>query len=85
MEAAKVVLVSPWTNRTSGRQEAITSEIADSAEANKALALPDLKARFAAAGGLDPYLTSREDLAAHIRAEHDKFGKLIRAVGIKAD
>ena len=55
------------------------------AEVAKALALPDLKARFAAAGGLDPYLTSREDLAAHMRAEYEKFGKLIRAVGIKAD
>ncbi len=66
-----------------GTPEAILNRL--NAEANKALALPDLKARFAAAGGLDPYLTSREDLAAHIRAEHDKFGKLIRAVGIKAD
>ncbi len=66
-----------------GTPEAILNRL--HAEANKALALPDLKARFAAAGGLDPYLTSREDLAAHIRAEHDKFGKLIRAVGIRAD
>jgi tripartite-type tricarboxylate transporter receptor subunit TctC len=66
-----------------GTPDAILNRL--NAEANKALALPDLKARFAAAGGLDPYLTSREDLAAHIRAEHDKFGKLIRAVGIKAD
>jgi tripartite-type tricarboxylate transporter receptor subunit TctC len=66
-----------------GTPEAILNRL--NAEANKALALPDLKARFAAAGGLDPYLTSREDLAAHIRAEYDKFGKLIRAVGIKAD
>ena len=66
-----------------GTPDAILNRL--NAEANKALALPDLKARFAAAGGLDPYLTSREDLAAHIRAEHDKFGKLIRAVGIRAD
>ena len=66
-----------------GTPEAILNRL--NAEANKALALPDLKARFAAAGGLDPYLTSREDLAAHMRAEYEKFGKLIRAVGIKAD
>ena len=34
---------------------------------------------------LDPYPTSAGEFAAVIRADHDKFGKVVRAVGVKVD
>jgi tripartite-type tricarboxylate transporter receptor subunit TctC len=44
-----------------------------------------VKDKLNAAGGLEPFITTPEDFAALIRRDHERYGKLIREVGIKAD
>ena len=51
----------------------------------KALASPDVKEKLNAAGGLEPFATSPEEFAALIRSDYDKYGKIVKAVGIKVD
>jgi tripartite-type tricarboxylate transporter receptor subunit TctC len=55
------------------------------AEAKKALELPEVRDKLHAAGGLEPLVTSPEEFIALIRRDHERFGKLIKEVGIKAD
>ncbi len=54
-------------------------------EVNRALALPETRAIFAKSGALEPYITSPEEFAAVIRADYEKYGKIVRAVGAKVD
>ena len=49
----------------------------------KVLALPDVR-EFYASQNVDPMVMSPTDFTARVRAEHDKWGKLIRDAGIKA-
>ena len=51
----------------------------------KALASPDVKEKLNAAGGLEPFATAPEQFAALIRSDYDKYGKVVKAVGIKVD
>jgi len=51
----------------------------------KALAQPELKERLMAAGGLDAFATTPGEFAALIRRDHDKYGKVVRDVGVKVD
>jgi len=51
----------------------------------KALASSDVKEKLNAAGGLEPFATSPEEFAALIRSDYDKYGKIVKAVGIKVD
>jgi tripartite-type tricarboxylate transporter receptor subunit TctC len=54
------------------------------AEVRKLLALPDIKERFASLGAtISP--SSPEEMAAIVRRDHDKWAKLIKEAGIKAD
>ena len=53
-------------------------------DSQRALALPELRAQFAAQG-VDPMGGSREQLAAYIRQEIDKWAKVIQASGAKID
>ena len=53
-----------------------------SAEVRKALALPDVKQRLAALGA-DVSPTGPEPLAALVRAERERYGRLIRDAKIK--
>jgi tripartite-type tricarboxylate transporter receptor subunit TctC len=55
------------------------------AEVNKALALPDVKEKFARSGALEPLVTTPEEFAAMIRADYDKYGKVVKDVGAKID
>ncbi len=55
------------------------------AEANKALESPEIKEKLHAAGGLEPLVTSPEEFSALIRRDHERFGKLIKEVGIRPD
>jgi tripartite-type tricarboxylate transporter receptor subunit TctC len=50
-----------------------------------ALALPDVKDKLANAGGLQAFPTSAEEFAALIRTDYEKFGKLVREIGVKVD
>ena len=45
---------------------------------------PDLAGRFAA-DGAEAVGSSPQEFAAHIKAEHDKWSKVIRETGIKGD
>ncbi len=54
-------------------------------EVNRYLALPETREKFAALGGIDPFITKPEDFAAIIRRDHEKYGKVVRELGVSAD
>ena len=54
------------------------------AEINKVLRMPDIKQRFAA-DAAEPAGGSPADLAAYHKADYEKWGKVIRAAGIKGE
>ncbi len=54
-------------------------------EIAKALASPDVKDKLNNAGGLQAFPTSPAEFAALIRSDYDKYGKLVRDVGVKID
>ena len=55
------------------------------AAVDKALAAPDVKQKLNVAGGLEPFATTPEEFAALIRRDYDKYGKIVKAIGIKVD
>ena len=56
----------------------LNSEIA------RAVASPDLIARFSGLG-LDPHPGTPDEMGAYLKSEIDKWGKVIRAAGVKAE
>jgi tripartite-type tricarboxylate transporter receptor subunit TctC len=66
-----------------GTPEAVLSRLR--AEINKALALPDVKEKFARTGALEPLITTPEEFSAMIHADFDKYGKVVKDVGVKID
>jgi tripartite-type tricarboxylate transporter receptor subunit TctC len=54
-------------------------------EVNKALAAADVKEKLNAAGGLEPHVTTPETFAALIRRDYEKYGKVVREVGVRVD
>jgi len=54
-------------------------------EVNKALALPDTREKFARGGALTPWVTTPEEMADWIRSEYDKYGKIVKEVGVHVD
>ena len=54
-------------------------------EIRRALALPEVRERLHAGGGLEPYATTPEEFAALIRRDYDRFGRVIRDARIKSD
>jgi tripartite-type tricarboxylate transporter receptor subunit TctC len=54
------------------------------AETKKLLALPDIVARFEALG-VTPFYAPPDGLAAYLREETEKWGKVIRGAGIKIE
>ena len=55
------------------------------AEVGKAMAQPDLKEKLMVAGGLDAFATTPGEFAALIRRDYDKYGRVVRQVGVKVD
>ncbi len=55
------------------------------AEINRVLPMPEVKERLNAAGGLDPYVTTPQEFADRIRADYEKYGKLVKQIGAKVD
>ncbi|HET7765576.1 MAG TPA: tripartite tricarboxylate transporter substrate binding protein [Burkholderiales bacterium] len=55
------------------------------AEVNKLLAEPETKRKLNAAGGLEPYITTPAEFADLIRRDYDKYGKIVKSVGVKVD
>lgn len=54
------------------------------AETNAVLAQADV-AELAAAGSGEPYVTSPTEFTACIRGDYERYGKLIKAIGISVD
>ncbi|HEY6821473.1 MAG TPA: tripartite tricarboxylate transporter substrate binding protein [Burkholderiales bacterium] len=55
------------------------------AELRKALESPDAKQRLARAGGLEPFITTPEEFNALIKREYEKYGKVVKDLGLKVD
>ncbi len=55
------------------------------AEIRKALESPEAKQRLARAGGLEPFITTPEEFDALIKREYDKYGKVVKDLGLKID
>ena len=55
------------------------------AEINRVLALPEVGSRIGAVGGAEPWITTREEFAAAIRRDYEKYGKLVRELGVRME
>ena len=54
-------------------------------ETNRLLADADFRDKIRNLGGLEPYVTTPEEFAALIRAEHAKYAQVVKAAGAKVD
>jgi tripartite-type tricarboxylate transporter receptor subunit TctC len=54
-------------------------------EITKALQTADVRSRLHDSGGLEPFVTTPEEFTALVRRDYDRYGKLIKDLGIKAD
>ena len=54
-------------------------------ELKRALESPEIKQRFNSAGGLEPLALPAEEFAALIRRDYEKYGKVVKEIGIKLD
>jgi tripartite-type tricarboxylate transporter receptor subunit TctC len=54
-------------------------------EVNRILQQPDTRERFTAAGALEPYITTPAELAALVKSEFEKYGKVVRDIGVTLD
>ena len=55
------------------------------AAVGRALAASDVRERLNAAGGVETFVTSPEEFTALIRRDYDKYGKIVKAIGVKVD
>src|SRR5882757_2107767 len=49
------------------------------------IAEPEFAKRLAASGSGEPYATTPDEFAARIKGDYEKYGKLIRSIGVKVD
>lgn len=54
-------------------------------ETNRLLADSSMRERIRNLGGLEPFITTPEEFSALIRAQYDKYGEVVKAVGAKID
>lgn len=54
-------------------------------EINKALASNEVKEKFARGGALEPMVTTPEEFSAMIKADYEKYGKVVKDVGVRLD
>jgi tripartite-type tricarboxylate transporter receptor subunit TctC len=66
-----------------GTPEAIIERLRT--EARAVLAQPDVIQKLAAAGAGEPYLTTPEEFRDRIHSDHEKYGKVIKAIGAKME
>jgi tripartite-type tricarboxylate transporter receptor subunit TctC len=66
-----------------GTPEAIVERL--HAETNKALADKDVVQKLDNAGGLDPMVVSRAELAATMKSSYEKYGAVVRELGVKIE
>jgi tripartite-type tricarboxylate transporter receptor subunit TctC len=77
--------VTPWLGLfgPAGLPAPVLSQIRK--ETNRLLGDADFREKVRNLGGLEPYATTPEELAALIRAEHAKYAQVVRAAGAKID
>ena len=44
-----------------------------------------MKEKFARGGALEPMITTPEEFSAMIKADYDRYGKVVRDIGVKLD
>ena len=66
-----------------GTPEPVISRLRE--ETNRVLAEPDVAEKLRNAGGLRPYITTPEEFARQVRNDYEKYGKLIKDIGVTAD
>jgi tripartite-type tricarboxylate transporter receptor subunit TctC len=54
-------------------------------ELKEAAAQPEFKERLANTGSGEPWVVSPEELSARIKTDYEKYGKLIRSIGVKVE
>jgi tripartite-type tricarboxylate transporter receptor subunit TctC len=54
-------------------------------ELNAVLAQPEVMDKLAAAGSGDPYISTQAEFTARIRADYDRYGKVIKDIGLKVE
>jgi tripartite-type tricarboxylate transporter receptor subunit TctC len=54
-------------------------------ETQKILRMPDVKQRFNTAGGLEPFIPTPKEFDELMKYEFEKYGKLVKSIGIKLD
>lgn len=54
-------------------------------EINRLLAAPEVRDRILGVGGLEPFVSTREEFAALIRAEYAKYGEVVKTTGVRID
>jgi len=52
---------------------------------NTALGSADVKEKFSRSGALEPLILTPEEFSAVIRADYEKYAKVVKAVGVKLD
>jgi tripartite-type tricarboxylate transporter receptor subunit TctC len=77
--------VTPWLGLfgPAGLPPAVLSRLR--AETARLLAATDLQGKIRNLGGLEPYVTTPEEFAALIRAEHAKYAQVVKASGARID
>ena len=76
--------MNPWIAvfAPAGTPKSIIDKL--NAEVNKALKLPDV-AQSLSGQGLDPWSSTPEELSARLKADYDKYGRLINLTGARID
>ena len=54
-------------------------------ELNAVLAAPEVKERLVTSGAGEPYITTPGEFAAVLRADYERYGKVIQSIGFKVD
>jgi hypothetical protein len=49
------------------------------------LALPEVKKTLIDSGSGEPYMASPEETAALIRADYERYGKVVKSISLKVD
>ncbi len=55
------------------------------AEINRVLAVPEIGERINAVGGAQPWISTREEFAAAIQRDYEKYGKVVKEIGARLD
>jgi tripartite-type tricarboxylate transporter receptor subunit TctC len=66
-----------------GTPEAVLARLRE--ELKRALEAPDTKEKFNNAGGLEPFFLAGPEFAALIRHDYEKYGRVVKEVGVKLD